>query len=110
MANNSAVVTLDVRIFDRAQDRARAASVRTNSLPAPSASPTACGGAPKSEEPLGGLWQITRTGVILPARGGLVVPAKYAPPQRRCPGRVEGPALPLAQSMSHVARQSGILL
>jgi hypothetical protein len=106
MANDGVAVTL---VFDRAAERGHPPSVRADrprAPPTPAASPPAGREAPMSKEPLGGLWQLTRSGVILPARGALVVPAKYAPPQRRCPGRVEGPALPLAQRVPPVARPS----
>jgi hypothetical protein len=111
MADRRELVTLDVGVFDSASEHGHAAGVRAGRPPAsptPAARRSACRGAPVSKEPLGGLWQMTRTGVILPARGALVVPAKYAPPQRRCPGRVEGLALPLAQRVPPVARPSRI--
>jgi hypothetical protein len=51
-----------------------------------------------SNEALGGPWQMTRTGVIVPVRGALLLPTpKGAAPQaQRAAGRVEGPAEPIA--------------
>jgi hypothetical protein len=45
----------------------------------------------------GTLWQLTRSGVVVPARGTLVVPTKYAPAHKRLRGRVEGPAVLISQ-------------
>ena len=49
-------------------------------------------------EELNGPWQQTRCGIIVPARGVLLLPTpKDGPSPRRAPGRVVGPASPIAR-------------
>jgi hypothetical protein len=44
-----------------------------------------------------GPWQITRSGVMVPVRGALLLPTpKDGQQARPAPGRVEGPAMPIA--------------
>ncbi len=49
-----------------------------------------------SGEVYGGPWQQRPTGVLVPVRGALLVPAPQGATAPRTPGRVQGPAAPIA--------------